>query len=197
MKKKKKNNKKMSKKRMIANRIIKILSIIILLVSIVMTVLFLKKILELDMLPMKYFKIGALALCGIELIYALVCINKKKAGVLLILFDLIIILLTVIEFFGISYIGKTQKFLKDNLMKDYEVDEFYLVTNTNSTIKKAKELNGKTVYYYVDTEHLKKMKEALKKKTTAKVEETESLAESLVKLTDPENVVILNSGIIY
>ena len=81
MKKKKKNNKKMSKKRIIANRIIKILSIIILLVSIVMTVLFLKKILELDMLPMKYFKIGALALCGIELIYALVCINKKKAGI--------------------------------------------------------------------------------------------------------------------
>jgi LCP family protein required for cell wall assembly len=80
-------------------------------------------------------------------------------------------------------------------MKDYEVDEFYLVTNFDSKIKSSKELNGGIIYYNVDTEHYNKMKENLKKKTNAKIEETESLADTLVQLAEMEKVVILNSGI--
>ena len=194
-KKKQKKSKKITKGRKISNIIIRLLSFLILIVLGVMIVLFLKNILELDMLPMKYFKIGALVLIGFELLYALICINKKKAGVLLILIDILAIGLIVVQWFGVSYIDKTQTFLKDNLMKEYEADEFYLVANADSSLSKAKELDGGEVYYNVDTDHYKKLKEGLKKLTSAKIEETESLADSLVKLSYPENVVILNSGI--
>ena len=194
-KKKQKKSKKITKGRKISNIIIRLLSFLILIVLGVMIVLFLKNILELDMLPMKYFKIGALVLIGFELLYALICINKKKAGVLLILIDILAIGLIVVQWFGVSYIDKTQTFLKDNLMKEYEADEFYLVANADSSLSKAKELDGGEVYYNVDTDHYIKLKEGLKKLTSAKIEETESLADSLVKLSYPENVVILNSGI--
>ena len=119
MKKNSKQKKvKNTKKEKIANIIIKSISFIVLIASIVMLILFLKSILDLNMLPMKYLKIGALVLIGIELIFALVCVNKKKAGPLLIIFDIIMIAIMVVQWFGFSYIGETQKFLKDNLMKD-------------------------------------------------------------------------------
>lgn len=195
----KKNNKKKkvknTKGRKIAGIIIRTFSFIVLIASIVMLILFLKNILGLNMLPMKYFKIGALVLIGIELIFALVCVNKKKAGALLIIFDIIMIAIMVVQWFGISYIGETQKFLKDNLMKDYDVDEYYIVMNVQSDITKASELDGGSIYYNVETDHYKKLKENLAKKTTAKIEETDSLADSLIKLANPENAVILNSGI--
>ena len=76
-----KTKKKDTKGKKIARIIIRTISILLLIASVVMLVLFLKSILDLDMLPMKYFKIGALTLIGLDLIYALVCINKKKAGV--------------------------------------------------------------------------------------------------------------------
>ena len=196
MKKNSKQKKvKNTKKEKIANIIIKSISFIVLIASIVMLILFLKSILDLNMLPMKYFKIGALVLIGIELIFALVCVNKKKAGPLLIIFDIIMIAIMVVQWFGFSYIGETQKFLKDNLMKDYDVDEYYIVMNAQSDIKKASELDGGSIYYNVETDYYKKLKENLAKKTTAKIEETDSLADSLMKLADPTNAVILNSGI--
>ncbi len=142
----KKNNKqkkvKNTKKGKIASIIIRTFSFIVLIASIVLLILFLKNINDLNMLPMKYFKIGALVLIGIELLFALICINKKKGGALLIILDIIMIAFMVVQWFGISYIGKTQKFLKDNLMKDYDVDEYYVVTNIYSEIKDIKEANG-------------------------------------------------------
>ena len=194
----KKNNKqkkvKNTKKGKIATIIIRTFSFIVLIASIVLLILFLKNINDLNMLPMKYFKIGALVLIGIELLFALICINKKKGGALLIILDIIMIAIMVVQWFGISYIGKTQKFLKDNLMKDYDVDEYYVVTNIYSEIKDIKEADGGKIYYYVDTDHLSKLKDALKKKTTAKIEKEESITDSLLKLYTPENLVILNSG---
>ena len=67
--------------------------------------------------------------------------------------------------------------------------------NAQSDIKKASELDGGSIYYNVETDYYKKLKENLAKKTTAKIEETDSLADSLMKLADPTNAVILNSGI--
>ena len=189
-----KTKKKDTKGKKIARIIIRTISILLLIASVVMLVLFLKSILDLDMLPMKYFKIGALTLIGLDLIYALVCINKKKAGVLLIIFDIFAIAIMVAQWFGISYIGKTQTFLKDNLMNDYDVDEYYFVTNASSDTKSLEKIDGDTIYYYVDTDYYSILKKSFKKKTSAKLEEVDSLADALTKLDTPENIILINSG---
>lgn len=184
-KKASKTKNKSSKK--IVSRIINILSIIVL-------GLFLYKVYKLDMIPMKYYKVGAIALIVLELIYTLLCINKKKTGKLLVIFNIFAVLFMIGELFGVWYIDKTVNFLQKNLMKDYEIDEYYVVANAKSTIKSIKELDGETIYYSVDTDNYKELKEALKKKTTAKIEKVDTLSDSLMKLDYPENAILINSG---
>ena len=73
---KKKENKKITKdktkgSKKIVSRIINILSIIVLAV-------FLYYIYKSNLFPIKYFRITAIALVSLEIIYTLLCINKKR-----------------------------------------------------------------------------------------------------------------------
>lgn len=186
-KNKTKTNIKTKSDKKIASRIINIISIIVL-------AAFLYFVYKSGLVPTKYFKIVSIALIVCELIYTLVCINKKFKGVILKIMNIIAIIFILIEGIGIFYINKTVSFLDKNTNVEYEIDEYYLVANASSPIAKVKELDGNEIYYYVDTTHLDELKVELKKKTTAKIAETESLSDSLMKLSYPENVVLLNSG---
>ena len=192
MKKKKENKKIKTNKSNKSSK--KIVSRIINIISIIVLAAFLYFVYKSNLVPTKYYKIMALSLLACEVIYTLVCINKKASGALLKVLNIIAIIFIIIESIGIFYINKTINFLDKNTKIDYEIDEYYLVTNTSSTLSKITELDGGSIYYYVDTTHLTELKSELKKKTTAKIEKTESLSDSLMKLSYPENVVLLNSG---
>lgn len=192
-KKNKKETKKITKKKKaskkIVSRTINILSIIAISCFLVYTY----KVV--NFIPIKYFRIAALSLVGFELIYTLLCINKKRSGIILKLFNVIGILLIAGCVVGYWYFDKTMDFMKKNFEKNYTYDEYYLVTNIGSKYKNAKALNGTTIYFNVDTDYLAEIKTELKKKTTAKIQETETLSEPLAALAEPGNVILLNSGL--
>lgn len=189
---KKKENKKITKdktkgSKKIVSRIINILSIIVLAV-------FLYYIYKSNLFPIKYFRITAIALVSLEIIYTLLCINKKRSGVILKVFNVFAILFIIAECAGFYYVYRTINFLDTNLGKNFEWDEYYVIANISSDIKKISEADGGEIYYYVDTEHYSELKANLKKKTSAKIVKTDTLDESLMKLSYPENLVILNAG---
>ncbi|MBR4830307.1 MAG: LCP family protein [Bacilli bacterium] len=189
---KKKENKKPTKdknkrSKKVVSRIINILSIIVLGV-------FLYYMYKSDLFPIKYFRIAAITLIALEIIYTLLCINKKRSGVILKIFNVFAILFILVEAAAFYYVYRTITFLDTNLGKNYEFDEYYVIANVSSEIKDIKEADGGEIFYYVDTEHYNELKATLKKKTTAKIAKTDTLDESLMKLSYPENLVILNAG---
>ena len=196
MKKREKKEKKIKNTTKSTKSSKKIVSRIINILSIIITGLFLVYLYKVDILPIKYFRIGAIALVAFELVYTLLCINKKRSGVILKIFNVIAVIFIIAQAVAFFYLYKTNSFMKNNLGgKDYVIDEFYVVANVSSPIKKIKEADGGSIYYYVDTPHFTELKAALKKKTTAKIEKQDSLDASLDKLSYPDNLVILNSGI--
>ena len=192
MKKKEKKTKKKTTKKTKGNK--KIISRLINILSIIALGFFLWYAYKINIIPMKYYKIGAIVLIALELIYTLLCVNKKKTGKLLIFLDIIAIILIVGEFFGYKYLKETEEFLRKNFEKNYTYDEYYLITNKASTIKKVKDIKGSNIFFYVDTDYYAEIKTELKKQTNAKIEEEESLANALLKLDTPENVILINSG---
>ncbi|MBR2603804.1 MAG: LCP family protein [Bacilli bacterium] len=184
--KKTKNKNKTSKK--IVSRIINVLSI-------VAVTLFLWYSYHINIIPMKYYRIAALSLVGFEIIYTLLCINKKKSGIILKLFNVLALLFIIGCGVGYWYLNKTVAFIEENFKKNYTYDEYYILTNKDSSFNTIKDIKGKTIYYNVDTDYYAEIKTELKKKTTAKISKVDSLSDSLGVLAEPDTLILLSSGL--
>ena len=181
------NKKKSSnKKKKLISRIINIISIIIL-------TIFLIVLYKASVLPIKYYKIIGITLVILELIYTLLCINKKIKGKKLIPFNFIVVIFMAIELFVVFKINETLHFLDINLNNSYKTEVYYFVVNSDSEYEKLNDIEDKTVYFYKDLDEEEDLKKKIKEIVSIKYEYTKSISE-LISMLDKDNIILINSG---
>ena len=180
-------------KRKISNKKKKLISRVINVISIIVLTIFLLVLYKANILPIKYYKIIGISLVSLELIYTLLCINKKIKAKRLVPFNLTAILFIIIEIFAILKINETLHFLDINLNNSTKTEVYYFVVNKDSKYKELKDISKKDVYFYKDIKEVDTLKENIKKKVSVKIKNVDSMNELIEKLNEKE-IILINSG---
>ena len=135
----------MAKKKSKEKTILRIISIIIWLLTIIVLGMLTYKIYCFDILPSKYYLIiGAVALFLI-LLFILFIANKKTKKVLLVLLDILLIIMIGVCFFAYDKLSSVVDFMDANLGAKYDTNVYYVIVNSKSEYKNIESIKGKTV----------------------------------------------------
>ena len=170
---------------------IRIFSKFLSLVALVVLVIFLFLIYKVNVLPSKYFKLIAGVLIFLEAIYLLTCVNKRiKVGVLMFM-NLIAVIAIAAEGYGSWKIYKTYDFLHNSMQAQETKDIYYIVVNSKSNYNDLSSIEGKTVYYYNDSEDYETLKNNVKNKVSVVLDEVDDYSELMDSILEDEDRIIL------
>jgi len=169
----------------------KLLSIIALIVLSTFLILMYK----VSVLPMKYFILISGILVFLEMIYLLTCMNKRiKVGVLLFM-NLIAVIAILIEGYGSWKIYQTYDFLHHNMQVQQTKDVYYIVVNSKSNYNDLNSIEGKTVYYYNDSDDYETLKNNVKSKVSVVLDEVKDFSELMSSvLEDQERIILIDES---
>ena len=163
--------------------------------ALIMLAIFLLLIYKVNILPMKYFKLIAGTLIFLEVSYLLTCMNKKiKIGIILFM-DLLAIIAILIEGYGSWKIYQTYDFLNNNMQVQQTKDIYYIVVNSKSEYNELNNIEGKTIYYYNDSEDYETLKSTVKSKVSVVLDEVKDFAELMSSvLEDQERIILIDES---
>jgi len=108
------------------------------------------KVIQMDVLPMKYLVLVMIVFAVVLLIIGFL-IFKKGIKFFIKLFAIFLeIVGTVVLCLGLAYLGKTVNFLNNIKNKLYQTEEYFLVTLNESTLGSLEDIKGKEIGVYVD-----------------------------------------------
>ncbi len=165
----------------------KLLSIIALIILIV----FLYLIYKVNVLPTKYFSLIACVLIFLEAIYLLTCVNKKIKTSVLTFMNVIAILAIAIEGYGSYKIYKTYDFLHNSMQAQQTKDVYYIVVSSKSNYSDLNSIEGKTVYYYNDSDDYETLKNNVKDKVSVVLDEVDDYSKLMDSIIEDESRIIL------
>ena len=154
-------------------------------------VVFLFFIYKMNVLPMKYFALISGVLSLLEIIYLLVCMNKRIKIGILIFMDILAILFILVEGFGSWKLYKTYDFLHNEMQVEETKDIYYIVVNNESEYDSLDKISGKVVNYYNDSEDYEVLKNNVKAKVSVVLDEVEDYSELIANVLKDKKAIIL------
>lgn len=136
------------------------------LISFILTVLFLIlmfMIYRLNLIPVKYFLPGASILLLFILLLDFKLLRKKTGVFSRIFFNFISIIFIVVACYGLTYINATYNFMKNILSTGYEIKNYVVVVNKNSSAKEILDLTDGVVGYLKTDSNYSKVSKKMKK----------------------------------
>ena len=182
MKKTKKNN----------QELLEIISISVLLLSIIISIVFMVNLNNL--LPIKYMLLIGISVIIFYIFFTLFNFKWKKHNKVLISFNIISILIVLVELFAIFKIGDTVKFLNDNLGNKNNTVIYNLITKKDSIYNSENDLKDISVLYYKDLDDDSKL---IEKVNNLKLEKYDDNVYDMLKLVISDNRVVLVSSAYY
>lgn len=174
-----------------SRRRIRKFSKILSLIAFIVLVAFLFFLYKLNVLPMKYFTLIAGVLSFLEIIYLLICLNKRIKVGILIFMDIIAALAMIIEGYGAWKLYQTYDFLHNEMQVEETKDIYYIVVNANSEFDSLEKISGKVVNYYNDSEDYETLKSNVKAKVSVVLDEVEDYSDLLEDVLKNKNKIIL------
>lgn len=163
------------------------LSIIALLVLAV----FLFLLYKMDVLPARYFSLIAGVLGFLEAIYLLTCLNRRIKVGILVFMDIIAIIAIIIEGYAGWKLYQTYDFLHNDMQVQETKDIYYIVVNSESEFDSLKSIDGKIINYYNDSEDYETLKNNVKAKVSAVMNEVEDYSELIDSVLNDKTKIIL------
>ena len=155
---------------MLKNKIWNIIKYLIMIIGVSLSVYLIKIIIDLGILPKKYFIPMIVIILLIDVLAALGTVSKKI--VLNIISIVLFIIVSVISVIGINYGSETISFFKKSLNNNnLEVTGYSVIVLNNSKFDKIDDLNGKTMGYLSLDEQKSKYMAVLKAKITCEYNE--------------------------
>ncbi len=157
--------------------------------------LFNAMVLYLDILPAKYLIVYLIVMGLIGFILFLFLFVKKfKKGIKI--FSIILsFILSIIFGIGSFYINRTYDFMGKVGSKDKMTEEYYIIVNKDSKIKKIEDLKGKYIGVFDEgIEIYEKAKEELINKTSAKLIENDSIEQMAKSILNKKVDAIMMSA---
>ena len=164
-------------------------------IALIVLVVFLYLIHKVNVLPAKYFSLIAGVLIFLEAIYLLTCVNKRiKVGVLSFM-NIIAIIAIAIEGYGSYKIYQTYDFLHHGMQAQQTKDIYYIVVNSKSNYNDLKSIEGKTVYYYNDSDDYETLKNNVKNKVSVVLDEIENYSDLISSVfEDKERIILIDES---
>jgi len=183
-KKKRKSNKRLLKHRILRKR--NILSILSLIVNIILVIF----IFIMDILPLKYNILIAIAILLI-IFLSTILINVHKKIVLKILGTIILIFSIISSIFGIYYLNSTNKFINESFVsKDSYLKNTYYVLSKKSDNLKETDITG-TIATYSETTNLNGALEKLNSKHQVTEQQYDDIGTTFQNLNNGTNKFML------
>ena len=185
----KKKNKKTT------NPILRKLSIIIWIVSIIFMIVLGYFIYSANVLPLKYFLAIVIVFVVFLSIHGIFILNKKTRIWLLIVLNIIAFAFMSVEAFAIIKINETITFLRENLGAHFETNIYNIVVNKESSYNSIEDIKDKTIKTVHDIEDMSEVERKLQEKVSMNVEYEENIVDLLLDVaTDKELIILVNSG---
>ena len=177
--------------------IINIIYLIFLTIFIILSVILVKEIININILPNKYLII--LIILFLLLIMPSILIirkNGKVKNIFSVLFITLFIILSVLELFVLPKINKVNEFISNNTKNSYTTNVYKVIVNKDSSYKNLSDISGKEIVYYNDLKDKNKLKEKIKNNIeNPKLKETENVNDSLNEVkSNKDLILIVNSG---
>lgn len=148
-----------------------------------------------NVLPNKYLFIIIGLFSLLEFLYLFFSFNKRAKKRTLIFFDIIAVLIMIIQLFGIVKINETLDFLNKNLSLKYDTNTYYVVANKNAPYKKIGDIKDSTLYYVKDLDDTKQLEREVKKVSGASIKYEQDVVKLMDSILENENkTVLLNTG---
>lgn len=140
------------------------------------SIAFVRNILKLELLPIKYTVILLAGFAVITIIVMMgICVGKKRSLIRRIIFLIIAIAASGGYIFGMKYIDATVDFMETMSEEFVETEEYYVVTLNNDTYLDIKSLDSKVIYCFTSNEDYTDVKNDILKEITVTFENTDSL----------------------
>ena len=128
-----------------AGKILKTISKIITIISVIILVVFFYSIIKMRVLPSKYLYPIIIVLCIIELLFLFFALHKKTKRKILIFNNIIMIILIVVELFATIRMQQTLDFLYNGLNIKVTTDTYYVVANKDAKYSELKDIKGNII----------------------------------------------------
>lgn len=175
--------------------LIKIISRILSVAALGVLIVFFYLLSKANVLPNKYLFIIIGFFSLLEFMYLFFSFNKRTRKKTLIFFDIIAVLIMIIQIFGIVKINETLDFLNKNLSLKYDTNTYYVVANKQSSYNKISDINNETLYGFKDLDNIKPLEREVKKVVNVKLEYEKDVVKLMDSIIDnKEKVILLNSG---
>lgn len=175
--------------------LIRIISRILSMAALGVLIVFFYLLSKANVLPNKYLFIIIGFFSLLEFMYLFFSFNKRTRKKTLIFFDVIAVLMMIIQIFGIVKINETLDFLNKNLSLKYDTNTYYVVVNKQSSYNKLSDINNKTLYGFKDLDDIKPLEREVKKVVNVKLEYEKDVVKLMDSIIDnKEKVILLNSG---
>ncbi len=174
------------------NLIYKIISVLLILISII----FIGILLYLDLLPFKYFSIVAISIIVFALFNALLLNLKRlktKVKSVVSIFSIIAILIMSI---GSYFMSKTINVLANNNDAKYKLENYSIIVLKDSKYKDISDIKNEKIGYYENSVGSNDAKEYLSKKTSVKFDSYKDATSLITDLLNKDiNVIMLEDSI--
>lgn len=166
------------------------------LVFAVVTGMFFCKINGLNMLPIGYLVVIAIALL-IFTVFIAFMLCKKKGIVSKVIFSILAIGIIVVYSYGINYLSETETFIEEMTTEIVETEDYYVITLKDSEYGTLEKLNDINVHTFMSGEDFTDVKSDVLSKTLVYFKDDESLSELSTNLLNKKIYAILVSSSQY
>lgn len=148
-----------------------------------------------NFIPLRYLIVIISCFSIFDILFTIVAF-KQMNGKVLFIFDLLAIVLIVLQFFVGTKAYSTLSFLKNNFVQKENVYEYYVLASKQSTFNNLNDVDVDTVYLFQDIESDTRLDNEIKSKVQKDFIFVEDLTELLEKTSyNTEYVSILDSEI--
>ena len=150
-----------------------------------------------DILPMKYIVIIVAALFAILIIHFVLTLKTKKKKIFSIIFDILLVIIMVIEAFAIPKMSEFIEFLEYNFTDRYDISIYNIMVSSSSNYNTLEDLKDGTIILYNETEGdtlENQIKDRIQNPT---FKSTEDIMGDLTKLKKDKKMIVICDSSYY
>lgn len=163
--------------------------------TIIVLIFFSFSLININIIPIKFIILIILSFLTFSVIFTFISFKKINKKILF-TFDLLSVLLIILQLFTFFKLNTTTQFLEKNLSQKEEIYTYYVLANKNSEINNLTDINTKEVYLFQDIEINHQLNSKIKEKINKDFIFIEDLSELINNTAKNKNYVsVLNSEI--
>ena len=178
-------------------KLFKIINFILLILYIGVSTTFGYVMYNTDVLPMKYIIIIVAALCAILIIHFVLTLKTKKKKIFSIIFDILLVIIMVIEAFAIPKMSEFIEFLEYNFTDRYDISIYNIMVSTSSSYNTLDDLKDGTIILYNETEGDTLENQIKEKIQNPTLKSTEDIMGDLTKLKKDKKMIVICDSSYY